>query len=115
MDTIGQQIKRYRVEMGYTQEKLGQLIGVTSQAVSKWERGSVPDAELIPLIAQSLGISIDNLYGNEEQNLSPLSCAGRFRSACLASRRRLSCLLTEALPKATSQATISQSLYTTAA
>ena len=48
--------------MGYTQEKLGQLIGVTSQAVSKWERGSVPDAELIPLIAQSLGISIDNLY-----------------------------------------------------
>ena len=49
---IGQQIKRYRVEMGYTQEKLGQLIGVTSQAVSKWERGSVPDAELIPLIAQ---------------------------------------------------------------
>ena len=52
MDTIGQQIKRYRVERGYTQEKLGQLIGVTSQAVSKWERGSVPDAELIPLIAQ---------------------------------------------------------------
>ncbi len=51
MDTIGQQIKRYRVEMGYTQEKLGQLIGVTTQAVSKWERGSVPDAELIPLIA----------------------------------------------------------------
>ena len=38
--------------MGYTQEKLGQLIGVTSQAVSKWKRGSVPDAELIPLIAQ---------------------------------------------------------------
>ena len=34
------------------QEKLGQLIGVTSQAVSKWKRGSVPDAELIPLIAQ---------------------------------------------------------------
>lgn len=52
METIGHQIRKYRVERGYTQEKLGQLIGVTSQAVSKWERGSVPDAELIPLIAQ---------------------------------------------------------------
>ncbi len=71
MDTIGQQIKKYRIERGYTQEKLGGLIGVTTQAVSKWERGSsMPDAELIPHIAQSLGVSIDALYGSEEQNLS---------------------------------------------
>ena len=70
MNKIGQQIRKYRVERGFTQEKLGQLVGVTTQAVSKWERGSMPDAEIIPQIAHSLGVSIDALYGNEEQNLS---------------------------------------------
>ena len=70
MVAIGQQIKKYRVERGYTQEKLGQMIGVTTQAVSKWERGGMPDAEIIPLIARSLGVSTDALFGNEEQNIS---------------------------------------------
>ena len=70
MEVFGQQIKKFRSEKGYTQEKLGQLVGVTTQAVSKWERGSMPDAEIIPLIAQSLGVSIEALYGREERNLS---------------------------------------------
>lgn len=66
MEVFGQQIKKFRSEKGYTQEKLGQLVGVTTQAVSKWERGSMPDAEIIPLIAQALGVSIEALYGPEE-------------------------------------------------
>ena len=70
METIGQQIRKYRCEKGYTQEKLGQMIGVTTQAISKWERGSTPDAQIIPRIAQSLDISIDTLYGQKEQNLT---------------------------------------------
>ena len=69
MSVIGQQIKQYRLEKGYTQEKLGQMIGVTTQAVSKWERGSSPDAELLPLIADALGVSIDALFGREEEDL----------------------------------------------
>lgn len=70
MKTIGQQIRKYRIEKGYTQEKLGQLIGVTTQAISKWERGSTPDAEIIPRIAQSLDISIDTLYGRTEETMA---------------------------------------------
>lgn len=53
MSIIGLQIKKYRIECGYTQEQLGKIIGVTTQAVSKWERGSTPDAEIIPNIADS--------------------------------------------------------------
>ncbi len=54
---------------GYTQEKLGSIIGVTTQAVSKWERGSVPDAEMIPFIADALDVDINSLYGREEQDI----------------------------------------------
>lgn len=35
MSVIGKQIKKYRTQKGYTQEQLGQLLGVTTQAVSK--------------------------------------------------------------------------------
>ena len=38
MSIIGQQIKKYRIENGFTQEQVGKIIGVTTQAVSKWER-----------------------------------------------------------------------------
>ncbi len=59
---IGEQIKKYRFKKGITQEELGGMIGVTTQAVSKWERGGSPDAELLPNIASALGITINMLY-----------------------------------------------------
>ena len=55
------------MENGLTQEQVGRMIGVTTQAVSKWERGSTPDAEILPLIADALGVSVDALYGREER------------------------------------------------
>ena len=70
MSVIGQQIKKYRMENGFTQEQVGRKIGVTTQAVSKWERGSTPDAEILPLIADALGVSVDALYGREERSLA---------------------------------------------
>lgn len=70
MSVIGKQIKKYRTQKGLTQEQLGQLLEVTTQAVSKWERGGTPDAELLPDISQVLGVSIDALFGREEQRLT---------------------------------------------
>lgn len=70
MSVIGQQIKKYRSVKGITQEQLGRLIGVTTQAVSKWECGGTPDAELLPALADVFGVSIDALFGREEQNIS---------------------------------------------
>ena len=72
MSVIGDQIKKYSTEKGYTQEKLGSMIGVTTQAVSKWERGSVPDAELLPYIADALDVDINSLFGRVEQEINVL-------------------------------------------
>ncbi len=60
---IGEQIKKFRRKKGLTQEELGRKIGVTTQAVSNWERGGVPDAELLPDIADVLGVTVDMLFG----------------------------------------------------
>lgn len=70
MSVIGKQIKKYRTEKGITQEQLGQLVGVTTQAVSKWERGGTPDAELLPKLSEVLSVSIDTLFGMGEENFS---------------------------------------------
>lgn len=70
MSVIGKQIKKYRTAKGITQEQLGQLVGVTTQAVSKWECGGTPDAELLPRLSQVLSVSIDALFGREEQSFT---------------------------------------------
>ena len=66
---IGAKIRQYRRLRGITQEQLGSLVGVTTQAVSKWERGGTPDAELLPEIADVLEVSVDALFGRAEVTL----------------------------------------------
>ena len=64
---IGENISAYRKAKGYTQEQLGELVGVSGQAVSKWEKGGVPDTYLLPTISKALGVSIDALFGVEKK------------------------------------------------
>ena len=60
-------IKRLRKERELTQEALADFLGVSFQAVSKWERGeSYPDIELLPAIASFFEISIDELLGADK-------------------------------------------------
>lgn len=66
---IGEQIKRFRIEKRLTQEQLGAKVGVSMQAVSKWERGGTPDIELLPALADVLGVSIDELFGRKSKSL----------------------------------------------
>lgn len=62
--SIGENIAKYRKAKSLTQEQLGELLGVTNQAVSKWESGvSMPDVMLLPKIANALDITLDVLYG----------------------------------------------------
>ena len=62
--TIGTNIKRLRVNKGVTQEQLGEALGVSGQAVSKWENESaLPDILFLPKMAEYFGISIDELMG----------------------------------------------------
>ena len=61
---LGQKIRALRQRDGRTQETLAEAIGVTSQAVSRWEaNGGYPDMEMIPSIANYFGITIDELFG----------------------------------------------------
>lgn len=59
---IGETIFRFRKKKKITQEELGNFIGVSTAAVSKWESGnSYPDITLLPLLADFFGVSIDEL------------------------------------------------------
>ena len=61
---IGEFILKYRKEHRLTQGEFGELLGVSSQAVSKWEREiCYPDIFLLPVISDLLGISIDEMMG----------------------------------------------------
>lgn len=62
---IGENVRRMRAMKGLTQEELAEFLGVSFQAVSKWERGlAYPDIEIIPAIANFFDITIDELMGS---------------------------------------------------
>lgn len=61
---LGTKIRELRQRDGRTQEALADALGVTSQAVSRWEADkSYPDMELVPAIANYFGITLDELFG----------------------------------------------------
>lgn len=61
---LGNNISEKRKAKGMTQEELAAGLGVSPQAVSKWENNlSCPDISLLPAIAKIFGVSIDELLG----------------------------------------------------
>jgi len=63
---LSARILALRKEKGLTQEALAGQLGVSYQAVSKWENGqSCPDIALLPLLADIFEVSIDSLFGRE--------------------------------------------------
>ena len=73
--TLGEKIKELRKRDTRTQEDLAQALAVTSQAVSRWESGSCyPDMELIPSIANYFNISIDELFGYNNDRKQKIKC-----------------------------------------
>ena len=65
---IGNQIKQLRLRRGITQETMAQQLGVTAQAVSKWERGvATPDIAMLPDISAFFGVTIDALFNISDE------------------------------------------------
>ncbi|MCI8679656.1 MAG: helix-turn-helix transcriptional regulator [Oscillospiraceae bacterium] len=62
---LSERIAALRKERGLTQEQLGKMAGVSSQAVGKWEKGGAPDVELLPVLSRQLGVTMDALFGLE--------------------------------------------------
>lgn len=65
IETMGGTIAALRKEKNVTQEELADYVGVSAQAVSKWEKGGAPDCALLPSIADFFGVSIDTLFGRK--------------------------------------------------
>ncbi len=62
---LGEQIAKFRKAKGLTQEDLGKAVGISAQAVSRWECGGAPDVTLLPAVADALGVTVDALFGRE--------------------------------------------------
>lgn len=62
--TLGKRIAMLRKNQGWTQEQLGEKVGVSAQAVSKWENDlACPDITTLPILADLFGITTDELLG----------------------------------------------------
>lgn len=75
--TIGEQIQKFRISKGLTQECLAELLKVSRQSISKWELGqSIPDVEKIIRMSELFDVSTDTLLlrkkEKEHQNKNPL-------------------------------------------
>ena len=65
---IGNQIKHLRLQRGITQDIMAQALGVTPQAVSKWERGvTTPDIAQLPTLSAYFGVTIDALFALSDE------------------------------------------------
>ena len=67
-ETLGKRIAYHRKRLGLTQDALAEKLGITAQAVSKWENDlSCPDIAIIPQLAAIFGITTDALLGRQEE------------------------------------------------
>lgn len=79
--SIGKNIARRRKLIGLTQEELGGRLGITNQAVSKWESEvSMPDIMLLPQIADVLGCTLEEIM--DGCNLTEAETSAALRLMC---------------------------------
>ena len=77
-ETIGNRICKFRKAKAMTQEDLANLLGVSSQAVSKWENDlSCPDIALLPQLAQVLGVTTDGILSGKQEEVKLVPPAQR--------------------------------------
>ena len=66
---IGAKIKELRIKNKITQDELAKVLHLSTQAISKWENGGLPDLELIPAITSYFKVSSDYLFGIEDNEI----------------------------------------------
>lgn len=71
--TLGKRIAALRRQRQLKQENLADLLGISPQAVSKWENDQTcPDIGLLPKLAEILGVSVDELLSGKKEDLTPV-------------------------------------------
>ena len=80
-ETMGKRISELRKSKGMTQEQLAQKVGVTAQAVSKWENDlSCPDISILPQLAEALGVTTDELLGCAPLEITTEEASGKAKN-----------------------------------
>lgn len=65
---LGENIRRLRTARGFTQEQFGYELGVSAQAVSRWENSATyPDITMLPMIADFFDVTLDELMGRGKE------------------------------------------------
>jgi transcriptional regulator with XRE-family HTH domain len=65
-ETFGQRFSRLRKNLGLKQDDIAEKVNISAQAVSKWENDlSAPDISTLPMLADILNVSLDELLGRE--------------------------------------------------
>ena len=65
-ETFGQRFARLRKNLGFKQDDIAEKVNISAQAVSKWENDlSAPDISTLPILADILNVSLDELLGRE--------------------------------------------------
>lgn len=88
--TLPENLKKIRRQNKYSQEKLAELLGVSRQAVSKWETGATtPDTSNLIKLSKIYGVAIENLIGEQPEQKSMLNIEdpikkGLSKLACIA-------------------------------
>ena len=72
-ETLGKRIAGHRKALGLTQDALAEQLGITAQAISKWENGqSCPDISMLPKLAEIFNCTTDALLGIAPKELPPV-------------------------------------------
>jgi len=99
--SIGKNLKHLRKNRDITQDELATQLGVSFQAVTKWERGDTyPDITMLPALANFFGVTTDELIGMEginnrenmwnlHKSVNDLQRAGRYEEATMLLREKL--------------------------
>lgn len=67
---LGANIRACRLEARLSQEELGARLGISGQAVSKWEQGvTSPDLTVLPLLSEIFGVTIDSLFRDQPERI----------------------------------------------
>lgn len=75
--SLSDNIRKLRIKKNLSQEQLAAKLGISAQAVSKWETSETyPDGTLLVPLANELGSSLDNLFDNEFVSMDDIS--GKF-------------------------------------
>ncbi len=72
--SFSENLRKFRNDLGLTQEQLARRVNISAQAVSKWERGdSLPDPATLPAISDALGVSLDRLFDRDSESFHDLA------------------------------------------